>query len=55
MLAHSSTEFNFWSAWYCQLGITWFCIDIMSGDIHRSSNSVDLFDNCWRLYNGICM
>jgi hypothetical protein len=34
MLALSSTEFNFWSAWYCQLGITWLCIDRMSGDIH---------------------
>jgi hypothetical protein len=41
MLALSSNEFHFWSAWYCQLGITWLCIDSMSGDIHRSSNSVD--------------
>ena len=43
MLALSSTEFHFSSAWYCQLGITWLCIDRMSGDIHRSSNSVDCF------------
>ena len=43
MLALSSTEFHFWSAWYCQLGITWLCIDRMSGDIHISSNSVDFF------------
>ena len=43
MLARFSNEFHFWSAWYCQLGITWFYIDRMSGDIHRSSNSVDFF------------
>ena len=43
MFALSSTEFHFWSAWYCQLGITWLCIDRMSGDKHRSSNSVDFF------------
>ena len=42
MLALSSTEFHFWSAWYCRLGITWLCIDRMSG-VHRSSNSVDCF------------
>jgi hypothetical protein len=37
MLDLSSTEFHSWSAWYCQLGIIWLCIDRMSGD------SVDFF------------
>jgi hypothetical protein len=43
MLDLSSTEFHFWSAWYCQLGIIWLCIDRMSGDIHRSSNQCGFF------------